>query len=554
MGSANPSKELQDWYQDQNPLTVDIVGDFAGCELFTVHGESLIRYCLVEAKVDLDGSKYRLTRRIIIQHFIQSNLDFRVLEFDSFDSDECKIYLSGHAVHFMLCDDGRTSSMDQAIYLHHLIRKVIAGGRHVAIINSITWRSSKVFISLLSGVKDAQHGSSLKLPELEMQKPLSLLDAVLLQSTQCPLRDMDLPSREKHAVAFCRAYVEHSTQDLIETLSNLDEQEGWELFDIVDGRVFFYFLRVTRSGGEVPCEILEHARLLYNETFRGQNMQAEQPFAKLKPPKSSCSPPKAQKKLTALPFSHPILESFLKDVEIEESEETEDPDIELVFEDLRHWHAYKPVTQLKNRDQTPLWVGKLRHKKMQLRMAEVTSYAASLTSSAGKTFDRETIVVGSQPRQSPGTTSRNVQHKHRKQKSVKGGKQSAMLEAQKLGDQKAQAKLVDVLNHWRDKCNEFEKTNDLNERYLKALDFQSKGSSGIHDASANCTPAIVNAVQEILKVLAATPLPINTLQTPRTLPFSTKPGLLRDVPKLVKNTRLLQLEHGGPYMDRRFDS
>src|SRR6478609_12148537 len=72
--------------------------------------------------------------------------------------------------------------------------------------------------------------------------------------------------------------------------------------------------------------------------------------------------------------------------------------------------------------------------------------------------------------------------------------------------------------------------------------------------SAYCTPNIADAVQDILRVLAATPLPINTLETSRTLPFSIRPVLLKDAPKLVNNVRLLQLEHGGPYMDRQFDS
>lgn len=43
------------WYAALRPLTVDIVGDFAGRELFAIHGESLIRHCLQEAKVDFDG-------------------------------------------------------------------------------------------------------------------------------------------------------------------------------------------------------------------------------------------------------------------------------------------------------------------------------------------------------------------------------------------------------------------------------------------------------------------------------------------------------------------
>jgi hypothetical protein len=64
-------------------------------------------------------------------------------------------------------------------------------------------------MSLLSGTKDTLHGLSLRLPELEAKEPLSLSEAVLLQATQHSLGDMDLPAREKHAVAFCRAYIEH---------------------------------------------------------------------------------------------------------------------------------------------------------------------------------------------------------------------------------------------------------------------------------------------------------------------------------------------------------
>lgn len=46
---------LLEWYADQYPRTVDIVGDFAGRELFAIQAEALMRYCLSEAKVDFDG-------------------------------------------------------------------------------------------------------------------------------------------------------------------------------------------------------------------------------------------------------------------------------------------------------------------------------------------------------------------------------------------------------------------------------------------------------------------------------------------------------------------
>jgi hypothetical protein len=91
--------------------------------------------------------KYHLTRRILIQHLSRSKLDFEVLELDSFESEECKDYISSHAVHFFLCDDGTASSPEQAASLQHLMWKIVASGRHTAIINTTTWRSSKVSIS-----------------------------------------------------------------------------------------------------------------------------------------------------------------------------------------------------------------------------------------------------------------------------------------------------------------------------------------------------------------------------------------------------------------------
>ncbi|KAM0414932.1 hypothetical protein ACHAPD_006116 [Fusarium lateritium] len=348
---------------------------------------------------------------------------------------------------------------------------------------------------------------------------------------------------------FCTA-----TQGLIEMPSGLNEQEWWELFDIVDGRVFFYLLRAIRSEGEIPSRILEQARVLYNETFRGWDREVKQPFATLKSSKGSRPPPKAEKNLTALPFSHLALESFLRDVEIGESEEIQDSNAEL----------------LKGRETLPVWFERARQKKMQRRMAEVISYAASLTSSTGKTFNRETIVVGPQPRKSIVTGSKVAKPKHHKQKPGKGGKHNALLEAQKRNDEKEKVKLMDILNHWRDKY-EFEKVNSPIDCYPRALDFQSIGSSGSHDAVKPevqlCLCHILmeiwiqvrkktreDSLEEVLKALTATPLPIATLETSRTLPFYIRSIVLKKAPKLVKNTRLLQLEHGGPYMDRQFDS
>lgn len=42
------------WYGSLLPLKVDVVGDFAGKELFAIHGDSMLLHCLAKAKVDYD--------------------------------------------------------------------------------------------------------------------------------------------------------------------------------------------------------------------------------------------------------------------------------------------------------------------------------------------------------------------------------------------------------------------------------------------------------------------------------------------------------------------
>lgn len=60
MGS-HPSDEAVDqlrlWHQNLHPIKLDIVGDFAGKELFAIHGESLVSHCVSKAQVDF-GRKF----------------------------------------------------------------------------------------------------------------------------------------------------------------------------------------------------------------------------------------------------------------------------------------------------------------------------------------------------------------------------------------------------------------------------------------------------------------------------------------------------------------
>ncbi|RTE69648.1 hypothetical protein BHE90_015969 [Fusarium euwallaceae] len=235
-GKKLPEETLLEWYADQHPPIVDIVGDFAGQELFAIQGEALMRYCLVEAKVDFDGgfqllhaihavekilsglkkrdcnfdviffqdmedicvpngvtgsnhaSKYLLARRIIIQHLNRSDIDFKVLELGSFESGECKNYLASNAIHFMLCDEGRGDSREQTIRLRHLIWKILYSGRNVAVINSIIWESSKVFMPLLGGSKGNILNLRIDRPARNSKQPSDLSLAALEEISQHQLQ------------------------------------------------------------------------------------------------------------------------------------------------------------------------------------------------------------------------------------------------------------------------------------------------------------------------------------------------------------------------------
>ena len=48
-------RDLLQWHKSIHPLKVDIVGDFAGKELFAIHGEAMLAHCVQEAKVDFNS-------------------------------------------------------------------------------------------------------------------------------------------------------------------------------------------------------------------------------------------------------------------------------------------------------------------------------------------------------------------------------------------------------------------------------------------------------------------------------------------------------------------
>jgi hypothetical protein len=46
---------ITNWYDCCRPLFIDLVGDYAGKELFLIEGDSLLRECFEDSRIDFKG-------------------------------------------------------------------------------------------------------------------------------------------------------------------------------------------------------------------------------------------------------------------------------------------------------------------------------------------------------------------------------------------------------------------------------------------------------------------------------------------------------------------
>ncbi|KAI3082951.1 hypothetical protein CBS147353_2546 [Aspergillus niger] len=157
---ADPQKVLS-WYNGLYSRTVDLVGDYAGSELFIIEGDSLLLHCFADDQLEFANGfqllhatyiverfleqlrrrncnfhivffsensaasipphvhqsslpKYRLAREAILQH-LQQNApkvfpSIQVRCFDTYNCPEFEDYLTLEGVYFIMCHDGAFSS------------------------------------------------------------------------------------------------------------------------------------------------------------------------------------------------------------------------------------------------------------------------------------------------------------------------------------------------------------------------------------------------------------------------------------------------------------
>ncbi|ESZ96877.1 hypothetical protein SBOR_2742 [Sclerotinia borealis F-4128] len=208
-GTTQVPNSIMSWYDETRPMWIDLVGDYAGKELFLVEGDSLLRECFADERIDFqDGfqllhavyvaerflenlvkrhcnfhiaffeenrqlcvppgvktshrGRYLLARTAIKQHLHHklplSHPEIVINTFPSLESQEFSSYLQLTPIHFVMSHDGAAtakqtpSSKEAKTILRGMIWSFNCLKLNVALINRIEFRDSKVFTMIVESM------------------------------------------------------------------------------------------------------------------------------------------------------------------------------------------------------------------------------------------------------------------------------------------------------------------------------------------------------------------------------------------------------------------
>ncbi|KAH6623294.1 hypothetical protein F5144DRAFT_457365, partial [Chaetomium tenue] len=402
--------EFEEWRASLNPLVVDVVGDFAGRGVFAIHGEALLTHCLTNARVDFDygfqllhvvhaveaflvklrdrgcifnvfwfeneadvcmpsevradssrASKYRLARAVLIQHFSsptslsEPNATRFSHTFPNLASRLFREYLDSHPLHFFLGSNAHDEfpDIDQQSTPLGMLYLMASAGYYVAFIEGVEFKSSKAYFSLTT-----PRGKVTPLPERE--------------------EHLSMPSGPSSPMA--------------EMMKKAAESE------IADGLTAREFISVFLVLSSVDVDALfGSSKNTVNQTSEGRDT-----------PSGPMS--------TVLPFSHPVMDQYLADVQLQLTGVASESTVsEKIFEELAHWRNTKPLIDPKHIAKPKGFFAKKKHQQF---MSDTIAYSASLTGASGKNIDPETIIA-QDPASNPKTSTTNSHNTKKPEKAPK---------------------------------------------------------------------------------------------------------------------------------------
>lgn len=733
---SNPeiSNDIPTAYLQLSSRRVDLIGDYAGNELFLIHGDSLLLHCFSDVNLDYqngfqmlhacylvenflrhlkerkcnfhlaffddhaslssppwypnrESAKYRLTRAAIIRH-LMVNLasafpEIKCSVFPSASSAAFTEYLNTSGMYFIVAHDAaiplhninksalnRQQVREYQLALRRMIITFIKSGYNVALINGLEWRDTKVMAMVLEGSrkfqavdfdeKDETYNApapktSAEVPELEKlgddlselterERVTVIAIARILaedggESGSFPssmlyhtalLSILPLSSRRLNDI---KQATSNELHKFICVATTILESDTWASFhdknstscdvaDLVDGRLLN---AVATSGVPKSDALPEELRSKCDVLHRAVESLSQKAFQR--PHATAQETPAALDRVSAkdehvsakvLPFRNSVFDKHLQSIHLSIDEDADDqgtPASARIFREVTHWHNAKrpimpkvlPTVDAKQQ----FWAAR----RNQWFMAEMRTYAASLTNAVGKSLDPETIVIGGKQISAAATVEKGThggkkpaKKEHDKDDKKKGAKKggknagkaaimesiaATMSKKDEIADQKA-------VHAWHTVVKNLSAERELPVRYSKIKEYHTNLSEdrralfgaevGLfmlstlleywiqvarvkeHDKGLGLAALIWHLVNTIPKqgnltktVLAKLDLTKTTLGLPldlpeapaadRALPFKfALPASKTDSLAIQLSSKEFQLLHCGPYLDRSIDS
>jgi hypothetical protein len=311
-----------------------------------------------------------------------------------------------------------------------------------------------------------------------------------------------------------------------------------------------------------------------------------------------------------LPFSDSVFDEHLKPVHLTVSRSSgkTDPTSASIFREVSHWHNSKrPIDQkTKGQLEKDPKIAKKALRRNQFFMAEMTSYAASLTNAVGKVLEPETITMGDKAAKLPPPKVENTRPKQQSKQSTKNinaAKQAMLADIAASSKKKDEDNAKQLYQAWGMYCESLEKQSDVASRYNKARQYlvglnseikrktlgpevrlymlsvlvemwitnckKTEKDDGIYIAALifdtvrsfcglpSVTKTIATCLKSTVEQLQLPPLQLPIAQGDRKLPFQfvllDDTAVLPDL-ALKLSSEDFQLLHCGPYFDRTMDS
>ncbi|KAL9598464.1 MAG: hypothetical protein Q9179_003906 [Wetmoreana sp. 5 TL-2023] len=521
--------QLMDWYRQLPTRRVDLVGDYAGQELFIVEGDGLLLQCFDDPALNFTA-RATIIRHLTV-HLPTSHPNIKLLKFNSALDPAFQDYLKASGAYFVMTHDGanpvpleRDPRLAKKHNLHletierqelqrrSMFRRSIFCfidlGYNVALIHGLAWLDTKVkglvacgsiiMTMVVEGIRKLKTAtridhtvfsaqlyqqrneeSSPRLPPDISQDDINLLlreaakEAVVTERTLLTMEALNLMLKEQSAdlrLAMAmliqmlvisdvgiskrrldspaianrdRLKLDEFLERFAETSVILLQKPIWkdlcshnslacDVVDLIDGRLFANVwseldkpLALGMLSPRLRTQLQKYTKLLQNAAearellagVRSPSSLEVQPPTKLRPLPSDS--------LSVLPFSHFVFDKHMKPINIavRPSKEPSGRSAK-VFREVSHWHNAKrrldPKAShaLSDRDQNRAL------RRNQFFMAEMASYAASLTGVTGKILAPELITVSEDGKFAKETTERNKENeptnKQRKGQASKG--------------------------------------------------------------------------------------------------------------------------------------